>query len=65
MARLGGDEFVVLVDEFEHRQEVALLAARIAQAMHRTDFVPKVDTQVSASIGVALFPEHGKESARC
>jgi diguanylate cyclase (GGDEF)-like protein len=61
VARLGGDEFVVVVDEFEHRQEVALLAARVAQALHRSDLVPKVDTQVSASIGVALFPEHGRE----
>lgn len=61
VARLGGDEFVVLVNEFEHRQEVALLAARIAQALNRTDLVPQVDTQVSASIGVALFPEHGRD----
>jgi diguanylate cyclase (GGDEF)-like protein/PAS domain S-box-containing protein len=61
VARLGGDEFVVLVGEFIHRQEVALLAARIAQALHRSDLVPSVDTQVSASIGVALFPEHGRE----
>jgi diguanylate cyclase (GGDEF)-like protein/PAS domain S-box-containing protein len=61
VARLGGDEFVVLLNEFEHRQEVALLAERIAQALHRTDLVPNVDTQVSASIGVALFPEHGRE----
>jgi diguanylate cyclase (GGDEF)-like protein/PAS domain S-box-containing protein len=61
VARLGGDEFVVLVNEFEHRQEVALLAARIAQSLHRTDFVPNVDTQVSASVGIALFPEHGRD----
>ncbi len=61
VARLGGDEFVVLVNEFVHRQEVALLAARIAQALNRTDLVPKIDTQVSASIGVALFPEHGRD----
>jgi diguanylate cyclase (GGDEF)-like protein/PAS domain S-box-containing protein len=61
VARLGGDEFVVLLEQFEHRQEVALLAARVAQALHRTDLVPNVDTQVSASIGVALFPEHGRE----
>jgi diguanylate cyclase (GGDEF)-like protein/PAS domain S-box-containing protein len=61
VARLGGDEFVVLVNEFVHRQEVALLAERIARAMHRTDLIPNVDTQVSASIGVALFPEHGRE----
>ncbi|HTT12980.1 MAG TPA: EAL domain-containing protein [Burkholderiaceae bacterium] len=61
VARLGGDEFVVLLEQFEHREEVALLAARIAQTLHRTDLVPNVDTQVSASIGVALFPEHGRE----
>jgi diguanylate cyclase (GGDEF)-like protein len=61
VARLGGDEFVVLVSEFVHRQEVALLAARVAQALHRTDLVPHIDTQVSASIGVALFPEHGRD----
>ena len=61
VARLGGDEFVVLINEFVHRQEVALLAARIAQTLNRTDLVPKIDTQVSASIGVALFPEHGRD----
>ena len=61
VARLGGDEFVVLVEEFTHRQEIAELAARVAQALHRSDFVPNVVTQVSASIGVALFPEHGRE----
>ncbi|MGH6622843.1 MAG: EAL domain-containing protein [Burkholderiaceae bacterium] len=61
VARLGGDEFVVLLNEFVHRQEVALLAARIAQALHRTDLIPNIDTQVSASIGVALFPEHGRD----
>jgi diguanylate cyclase (GGDEF)-like protein/PAS domain S-box-containing protein len=61
VARLGGDEFVVLLSEFVHRQEVALLAARVGQALHRTDLVPHIDTQVSASIGVALFPEHGRD----
>ncbi len=61
VARLGGDEFIVLVEEFTHRQEIAELAARLAHALHRSDFVPNVVTQVSASIGVALFPEHGRE----
>lgn len=61
VARLGGDEFIVLVEEFTHRQEIAELAARLARAMHRSDFIPNVVTQVSASIGVALFPEHGRE----
>lgn len=61
VARLGGDEFVVLVSEFVHREEVALLAARLTQALQRADFVPDVDTQMSASIGIALFPENGRD----
>ncbi len=61
VARLGGDEFVVVYDGFSHRQEVAHLAAQVAGALHRSDFVPNVMAQVSASIGVALYPEHGRE----
>jgi len=63
VARMASDEFVVVVNEFEHRQEVALLAARVAQALHRSDLHPNVDIQMSASIGVALFPEHGREAS--
>jgi diguanylate cyclase (GGDEF)-like protein len=62
VARLGGDEFLVLVEEFAHRQEVAELAQRLSVALHRSDLVPQVATQVSASIGVALYPEHGREA---
>lgn len=61
VARLGGDEFVVMTGEFRHRQELAQLAGRVASALNRTDLVPNIDTQVSASIGVALFPEHGRD----
>jgi diguanylate cyclase (GGDEF)-like protein len=61
VARLGGDEFVVLVSEFVHREEVALLAARLTQALQRADFVPNVETQMSASIGIALFPDNGRD----
>jgi diguanylate cyclase (GGDEF)-like protein/PAS domain S-box-containing protein len=63
VARMASDEFVVLIDDFEHRQEVALLAARVAQALHRSDLLPNFDTHMSASIGVALFPEHGREAS--
>jgi len=35
----------------------------VAQALHRSDLLPNVDTQMSASIGVALFPEHGREAS--
>jgi len=63
VARMASDEFVVVVDHFEHRQEIALLAERVVQALHRSDMLPSVDIQMSASIGVALFPEHGREAS--
>lgn len=63
VGRLGGDEFVIVADAFQHRQEIALLAAGLTQALNRTDLVAQVDTQVSASIGVALYPEHGRDAS--
>lgn len=62
VARLGGDEFVVMVENFTHRQDIAELGDRITRALYRSDLVPALAAQVSASVGVALFPEHGRET---
>lgn len=61
LVRLGGDEFVALVDKFSHRQEVAQLAARFVQALQGGGLVPQVQGPISASVGVAIFPEHGRD----
>lgn len=61
LSRLGGDEFLVVFEDFPHRHDVAELGERIVKALYRSDFLPNVVTQMSASIGVALYPEHGRE----
>ncbi|MEN9538397.1 MAG: hypothetical protein RLZZ126_632, partial [Pseudomonadota bacterium] len=56
-ARLGGDEFAVLLSDVD--TTVAMETAhRIVQALARPYVV---DAPVSASVGVAVYPLHGKD----
>ncbi len=60
VARLGGDEFVVIVPRFEHRDELARMAGRISDHLAQTEVPKGIDFSVTSSIGVAVFPEHGR-----
>ena len=59
VARIGGDEFVIILTNLPDRS----IAARIADNLIRQISAPlragKVDIQVGASVGIALYPEHG------
>jgi diguanylate cyclase (GGDEF)-like protein/PAS domain S-box-containing protein len=58
VARFGGDEFVILVAELGSNDAVAAIAEKIVQAL-QSDF--KIGTHhfhVTASIGVAIYPQH-------
>jgi diguanylate cyclase (GGDEF)-like protein len=59
LARLGGDEFAVLLDGLSHRGAVADLAGRLQDALRRPIALRGVAIELEASIGVALYPEHG------
>ena len=62
LARLGGDEFVVLVD----RADDVSIATAVQRLQHRLRHGVRVDEghfEISASFGVALYPEHGDNSA--
>ena len=53
VARLGGDEFVILIPDVDS-QEVMRIATQVAAALAAPAVVQSVQTDVSASIGVAL-----------
>jgi len=57
LARLGGDEFVLVVP-IENDEDVATLASRIIQTVGREPLLPHQDLQVTASIGIAICPDH-------
>lgn len=54
VARLGSDEFVVLLTELEHSTSAEQVAAKIMTALLASHATHK---PISASIGVAVFPE--------
>ncbi|MBT2767484.1 EAL domain-containing protein [Stenotrophomonas sp. ISL-67] len=57
IARLGGDEFVLVVG-IENDEDVAGLASRIIEAVGTGSLVPGHELQVTASIGIAICPDH-------
>ena len=61
VARLGGDEFVILLDNAAGRDEVELIARRIVAAVGQRRMVDGHALAVGASLGIAMFPQDGRE----
>ena len=59
LARMGGDEFAVLLDGLPDRAAVGELAGRLQDALRRPFALRGVAVELEASIGAALYPEHG------
>lgn len=62
VARIGDDEFIVLLLNRTDRQEIAAITERISQALTRDYTLCGTSIRVSASIGVALYPEDGDKA---
>jgi len=60
VARFGGDEFVVLLEELHKRDDVTRVAKQITAELHRPCSIQGHDISLSASVGLAIFPEDGK-----
>ncbi len=60
-ARLGGDEFVVIIDEFVNPFEVEAVAKRILAAAAQPFSFAGPEGQVSASIGISIYPTDGTD----
>ena len=64
VARLGGDEFVVVLPRVGAEHDVSVVADRILKALARPFFINNKEIRISASIGVALAPQHGENASR-
>ncbi|PKM01237.1 MAG: hypothetical protein CVV16_15140, partial [Gammaproteobacteria bacterium HGW-Gammaproteobacteria-6] len=58
LARLGGDEFV-LIAEGANQETAAMIAERILHALRAPMQLSDQATHLSASIGIAMYPEDG------
>jgi diguanylate cyclase (GGDEF)-like protein len=59
VARLSGDEFVVLIEEHGGPEELMIVGQKILEAVRRPVTVDFRETSVSASVGIASFPDDG------
>jgi diguanylate cyclase (GGDEF)-like protein/PAS domain S-box-containing protein len=59
IARLGGDEFVVMLTHVVEAPDVAVAAGRIMDAISDAFVVQGRSLNVTCSIGISIFPEHG------
>ncbi len=62
LARLGGDEFVIVTPSIYNNENLLLIASRL-QAIFNTPFdVSDRQLNITASIGIAVYPEDGTTS---
>ena len=61
VARMGGDEFTVLLPRISSPEDAALIAGRLVRALQDPVLINGVPCTVGASVGVAVFPEHGRD----
>jgi diguanylate cyclase (GGDEF)-like protein len=59
VARLGGDEFAVVLRNVADAAAAGMVASRIAESLQMPVSAGGADHQISASIGVTLFPGDG------
>jgi diguanylate cyclase (GGDEF)-like protein/PAS domain S-box-containing protein len=59
LARLGGDEFIVILSSLKQQSSVERIADKILKAMSRPFNLGGKQAEVSASIGISMFPVHG------
>ena len=62
VARLGGDEFAILLSPPTDAKTAFAVAGRINQCLRRSLLVEGMSFRLSASIGIALHPQHGRKA---
>jgi diguanylate cyclase (GGDEF)-like protein len=59
VARLGGDEFAVVLGPGSDALAAGAMARRILSALSRPFTLHDISLHVEASVGIALYPDHG------
>ncbi len=61
ISRIGGDEFTIILEDYADRAQLEQIAGRIIEAMRAPFYIDDHELLLGVSIGIALFPEHGRE----
>jgi predicted signal transduction protein with EAL and GGDEF domain len=61
VARLGGDEFLLVINGVEGAAEASAVAERLLRQIERGFEIDGRQLNISCSVGIALFPDHGRD----
>jgi diguanylate cyclase (GGDEF)-like protein/PAS domain S-box-containing protein len=61
IARQGGDEFIVLIDSLEDGRGASVVAQKVLNTLRQPFMLGGGEQHVSGSVGIALFPEDGRD----
>lgn len=60
VARIGGDEFIILLPSIKTEQDALRVAEKIHQALNQPCGITGITLDISSSIGIAMYPDHGR-----
>ncbi|HHB13365.1 MAG TPA: GGDEF and EAL domain-containing protein [Chromatiales bacterium] len=61
LARIGGDEFTVICEDLGSEADVAPIAEKILGSLTRPFRIMGNDIEISASVGIAVYPDDGRD----
>ena len=62
VSRHGGDEFLVLLSEVDQPEAAGLIAEKIVSSIAEPHEISGHELQLTASVGIALYPEDGQDA---
>ena len=60
VARIGGDEFIIVLTQIGEKGNAVMFAKKVIERLTRPIRIDAQDVNISASIGIAFYPEHGE-----
>ena len=60
VARVGGDEFIIVLSQATKETDYMQVAEKVIKTLTRPIRIDDQEVNISASIGIALFPGHGE-----
>jgi diguanylate cyclase (GGDEF)-like protein len=60
VSRAGGDEFVLMLPGIKTEREAMQVAEKLLESLNSPFEIAEHNLSISASIGIAIYPEHGK-----
>ena len=62
VSRFGGDEFSIFLPNIKNQEEAAEVSKKILKTLEKPLFIKGYEISISASIGIALYPENGLDA---